>query len=83
MKLKKKKRTARALNKIFETWKIRATDAWNMSGELCSGAAIEDSVSIDNLFYNPLIKCDCSFVDSTICRIIALYLSFSLSTDNQ
>ncbi|KAL0662985.1 hypothetical protein Bca4012_099822 [Brassica carinata] len=63
---------ARALNKIFETWKITATEAWNNSGELCSGAAIEDSVSIDNLFYNPLIKCDCSFVDSTICRIIAL-----------
>ncbi|WZZ64803.1 hypothetical protein YC2023_076173 [Brassica napus] len=63
---------ARALNKIFETWKITATDAWNISGELCSGAAIDDSVSIDNLFFNPLIKCDCSFVDSTICRIIAL-----------
>ena len=69
---------ARALNKIFETWKITATEAWNNSGELCSGAAIEDSVSIDNLFYNPLIKCDCSFVDSTICRIIALYVSISL-----
>ncbi|CAH8306196.1 unnamed protein product [Eruca vesicaria subsp. sativa] len=63
---------ARALNKIFETWKITATGAWNISGELCSGAAIDDSVSIDNLFFNPLIKCDCSFVDSTICRIIAL-----------
>ncbi|ESQ29847.1 hypothetical protein EUTSA_v10012006mg, partial [Eutrema salsugineum] len=63
---------ARALNKIFELWKITATEAWNISGELCSGAAIDDSVSIDNLAFNPLIKCDCSFVDSTICRIVAL-----------
>jgi hypothetical protein len=63
---------ARALNKIFRTWKITATKAWNISGELCSGAAIDDSVSIDNLAFNPLIKCDCSFVDSTICRIVAL-----------
>jgi len=66
---------ARALNKIFRTWKITATKAWNISGELCSGAAIDDSVSIDNLAFNPLIKCDCSFVDSTICRIVALYVS--------
>ncbi|EFH70822.1 predicted protein [Arabidopsis lyrata subsp. lyrata] len=63
---------ARALNNIFRTWKITATKAWNISGELCSGAAIDDSVSIDNLAFNPLIKCDCSFVDSTICRIVAL-----------
>ncbi|KAL0696387.1 hypothetical protein Bca4012_063567 [Brassica carinata] len=57
---------------MFETWKITATEAWNISGELCSGAATDDSISIDNLNYNPLIKCDCSFVSSTICRIIAL-----------
>ncbi|XP_019091904.1 PREDICTED: probable LRR receptor-like serine/threonine-protein kinase At1g56140 isoform X3 [Camelina sativa] len=63
---------ARALNNIFRTWKITATKDWNISGELCSGAAIDDSVSIDNLAFNPLIKCDCTFVDSTICRIVAL-----------
>ncbi|KAL1223402.1 putative LRR receptor-like serine/threonine-protein kinase [Cardamine amara subsp. amara] len=63
---------ARALNNIFRTWKITATKAWNISGELCSGAAIDDAVSIDHLAYNPLIKCDCSYVNSTICRITAL-----------
>ncbi|CAN8321999.1 unnamed protein product [Cochlearia groenlandica] len=62
---------ARALNKIFERWKIKAISSWNISGELCSGSAI-DSVSIDNLAFNPLIKCDCSFNDSTICRIVSL-----------
>ncbi|KFK35533.1 hypothetical protein AALP_AA4G003000 [Arabis alpina] len=63
---------ARALNKIFETWKIKAIPSWNISGELCSGDAIDDSVSIDNLAFNPLIKCDCSYENNTICRIFAL-----------
>ncbi|XP_018452216.1 probable LRR receptor-like serine/threonine-protein kinase At1g56130 [Raphanus sativus] len=63
---------ARALNTIFATWKIRAPREWNISGELCSGAAIDDGVTIDSRAYNPLIKCDCNFVNSTICRITAL-----------
>ncbi|XP_024008133.1 probable LRR receptor-like serine/threonine-protein kinase At1g56130 isoform X2 [Eutrema salsugineum] len=63
---------ARALNTIFATWKIRAPKEWNISGELCSGAAIDDSISVNNGAYNPLIKCGCNFVNSTICRITAL-----------
>nr|VDD64032.1 unnamed protein product [Brassica oleracea] len=63
---------ARALNSIFATWKIRAPREWNISGELCSGAAIDDGVTIDSRAYSPLIKCDCNFVNSTICRITAL-----------
>ncbi|KAF3526614.1 hypothetical protein F2Q69_00051289 [Brassica cretica] len=63
---------ARALNSIFATWKIRAPREWNISGELCSGAAIDDGVTIDSRAYNPLIKCGCNFVNSTICRITAL-----------
>ncbi|KAH0938289.1 hypothetical protein HID58_005750 [Brassica napus] len=61
---------ARALNSIFATWKIRASNEWNISGELCSGAAI-DNVSIDDGAYNPMIKCTCTFANST-CRITAL-----------
>ncbi|CAH8363794.1 unnamed protein product [Eruca vesicaria subsp. sativa] len=63
---------ARALNSIFATWKIRAPREWNISGELCSGAAIDDGITIDSRAYNPLIKCDCNFENSTICRITAL-----------
>ncbi|KAJ8532663.1 hypothetical protein K7X08_012586 [Anisodus acutangulus] len=48
---------ARILNSIFQRWGISATNQWNISGELCSGAAI-DSTSI--LDFNPAIKCDCS-----------------------
>ncbi|KAG7595352.1 Protein kinase domain [Arabidopsis thaliana x Arabidopsis arenosa] len=62
---------ARALNSIFATWKIQAPKEWNISGELCSGAAIND-VTIDDKDHNPLIKCGCTFVNSTICRITAL-----------
>ncbi|CAD5315696.1 unnamed protein product [Arabidopsis thaliana] len=60
---------ARALNSIFAAWKIQAPREWNISGELCSGAAIDASVLDSNPAYNPLIKCDCSFQNSTICRI--------------
>uniref|UniRef100_A0A1J3IVK9 non-specific serine/threonine protein kinase n=2 Tax=Noccaea caerulescens TaxID=107243 RepID=A0A1J3IVK9_NOCCA len=63
---------ARALNAIFAAWGRRAPRDWNISGELCSGAAIEDSVTDTNPAYNPLIKCDCNFVNSTICRITVL-----------
>ncbi|RID74825.1 hypothetical protein BRARA_B01904 [Brassica rapa] len=63
---------ARALNSIFATWKIRASNEWNISGELCSGAAI-DNVSIDDGAYNPMIKCTCTFANST-CRITALFM---------
>ncbi|KAJ8532662.1 hypothetical protein K7X08_012585 [Anisodus acutangulus] len=58
---------ARILNSIFQRWGISATNQWNISGELCSGAAI-DSTSI--LEFNPAIKCDCS--NRTACHITGL-----------
>ncbi|XP_022749398.1 probable LRR receptor-like serine/threonine-protein kinase At1g56130 isoform X3 [Durio zibethinus] len=64
---------ARALNSIFQRWGISARqDQWNISGEPCSGAALDsDSTDIDNTDYNPFIKCDCSFNGST-CHITRL-----------
>ncbi|KAH0857919.1 hypothetical protein HID58_086180, partial [Brassica napus] len=62
----------KALNSIFTAWKIRASREWNTSGELCSGVAIDDNIFIDDKAYNPFIKCDCTFNNSTICRITAL-----------
>ncbi|KAK4341748.1 hypothetical protein RND71_037564 [Anisodus tanguticus] len=58
---------ARILNSIFQRWEISATNQWNISGELCSGAAI-DSTSIQE--FNPAIKCDCS--NRTACHITGL-----------
>ncbi|XP_062115780.1 probable LRR receptor-like serine/threonine-protein kinase At1g56140 isoform X1 [Humulus lupulus] len=63
----------RALNSIFEQWKIKAnTEQWNISGEPCSGAAIDDSVKFDDGSYNPFIKCDCSFDSGSLCHITQL-----------
>ncbi|KAL3737439.1 hypothetical protein ACJRO7_026238 [Eucalyptus globulus] len=57
------------LNSIWSTWGLAPqTTTWNISGEPCSGAAI-DSTSFET--YNPFIKCDCSFKNST-CHITQL-----------
>ncbi|XP_015571303.2 probable LRR receptor-like serine/threonine-protein kinase At1g56130 isoform X1 [Ricinus communis] len=63
----------RALNSIFEQWGISAAQSqWNISGELCSGAALGTSPTIDDQAYNPFIKCDCSDNNGTTCHITAL-----------
>ncbi|KAH0898879.1 hypothetical protein HID58_048447, partial [Brassica napus] len=62
-----------ALNSIFAAWKIQAPKEWNTSGDLCSGLAISDRITIDDTDYNPLIKCNCNFQNYTICCITALY----------
>ncbi|KAL0320982.1 UNVERIFIED_CONTAM: putative LRR receptor-like serine/threonine-protein kinase [Sesamum radiatum] len=60
---------ARAVNAMFQRWGISATDNWNISGELCSGAAIDDTEVIT---LNPGIKCDCSYNNGSTCHITAL-----------
>ncbi|GFP85151.1 probable LRR receptor-like serine/threonine-protein kinase at1g56130 [Phtheirospermum japonicum] len=60
---------ARALNAIFERWGISATNEWNISGELCSGVAI-DATEIVTI--NPGIKCDCNYNNGSTCHITAL-----------
>ncbi|KAK9949624.1 hypothetical protein M0R45_005141 [Rubus argutus] len=62
----------RALNSIFEKWKIQANpNQWNTTGDPCSGAAI-DSTKFDDSDYNPLIICDCSYESGSICHITQL-----------
>ncbi|KAL8096546.1 putative LRR receptor-like serine/threonine-protein kinase At1g56140 isoform X1 [Apium graveolens] len=59
----------RLLNSLFRKWRISASNNWNISGELCSGAAI-DSTTLDGTgAFNPGIKCDCT---STPCHITQL-----------
>ncbi|KAK3428256.1 hypothetical protein EUGRSUZ_F04300, partial [Eucalyptus grandis] len=61
------------LNSIWSTWGLTSrTPNWNISGEPCSGVAINDAVTIDDKAYNPFIKCDCSFNNSTTCHITQL-----------
>ncbi|KAF7032319.1 hypothetical protein CFC21_043503 [Triticum aestivum] len=58
-----------ALNAIFRRWGLRASAAWNISGEPCSGAATDDTDIDDDPNFNPAIKCDCSYNGSTVCHI--------------
>ncbi|KAL0320981.1 UNVERIFIED_CONTAM: putative LRR receptor-like serine/threonine-protein kinase [Sesamum radiatum] len=60
---------ARALNAMFQRWGRSATSNWNISGELCSGVAI-DGTAVGTL--NPGIKCDCSYNNRSTCHITAL-----------
>ena len=63
-----------ALNTIFQKWEISAnSNQWNISGEPCSGAAIDDSIPFDDENHNPFIKCECS--SNSTCHIIQLYVS--------
>ncbi|KAL0006438.1 hypothetical protein SO802_013999 [Lithocarpus litseifolius] len=65
----------RALNSVFQKWGISAQlDQWNISGEPCSGAAI-DSTAFVYQNYNPFIKCDCSFNNNSTCHITQLRVS--------
>ncbi|XP_042407230.1 probable LRR receptor-like serine/threonine-protein kinase At1g56140 isoform X2 [Zingiber officinale] len=62
---------ALALNAIFGRWDLKAQSTWNISGELCSGAATDSTViNIDS--FNPGIKCDCSYNNGTTCHITQL-----------
>ncbi|WCJ33595.1 Leucine-rich repeat transmembrane protein kinase [Euphorbia peplus] len=61
----------RALNTMFEGWDLKAIDSWNISGEPCSGTAIDLS-EFEVPANNPAIKCDCSFNNQTTCHIIKL-----------
>lgn len=64
-----------ALNAIFRRWGLRAPlspPLWNISGELCSGAAVDDTELDTAVDFNPGIKCDCSYNVSTVCHITRL-----------
>ncbi|XP_057485813.1 probable LRR receptor-like serine/threonine-protein kinase At1g56140 isoform X2 [Actinidia eriantha] len=59
-----------ALNAVFRHWEISASDQWNISGEPCTGAAVDStSVEISNRAYNPGIKCECN---GTVCHVTHL-----------
>ncbi|KAM0063572.1 putative protein kinase RLK-Pelle-DLSV family [Helianthus debilis subsp. tardiflorus] len=67
----------RVINEMFSQWGIAESSVanmrWNLSGEPCSGAAV-DSTTFDSKAYNPGIKCDCSISNST-CHITQLVYS--------
>ncbi|KAF8408679.1 hypothetical protein HHK36_004742 [Tetracentron sinense] len=67
----------RALNSIFEQWETKAGPLWNISGEPCSGAAI-DGTNFEDPAFNPAIICNCSYDNETTCHITHLCVSLSV-----
>ncbi|XP_050231630.1 probable LRR receptor-like serine/threonine-protein kinase At1g56140 [Mercurialis annua] len=61
----------RALNEIFEGWSTQSVNLWNISGDPCTGTAIDDS-DLEAAANNPAIKCDCTFDNNSTCHIIRL-----------
>ncbi|KAJ4702820.1 hypothetical protein OWV82_022811 [Melia azedarach] len=61
---------ARALNSIFQKWDTQAVPLWNISGEPCSGSAI-NGTEFESQPNNPAIICDCTFENGT-CHITKL-----------
>ncbi|KAK7831885.1 putative lrr receptor-like serine/threonine-protein kinase [Quercus suber] len=71
----------RALNTIFQKWEISAnSNRWNISGEPCTGVAIDDSISFDDPNHKPFIKCECS--SNSTCHITQLNLGQNYLTSN-
>lgn len=69
--------TVKALNSIFQQWGTKAPKLWNISGEPCSGSAIDETYIWDQTI-NPAIKCNCTYNTHTTCHITELYV-FSFS----
>ncbi|PQQ00321.1 uncharacterized protein Pyn_14583 [Prunus yedoensis var. nudiflora] len=62
----------RALNSIFEQWDTQAVPGlWNISGEPCSGSAI-NGTDFEDPANNPAIICDCTYEKNTTCHITQL-----------
>ncbi|KAF3969431.1 hypothetical protein CMV_006779 [Castanea mollissima] len=61
----------RALNSIFQQWDAQAMALWNISGNPCSGTAVNNT-DLEDPMNNPSIKCDCTYSNNTICHITQL-----------
>ncbi|KAM5587282.1 putative LRR receptor-like serine/threonine-protein kinase [Rosa sericea] len=60
-----------ALNSIFQQWGAQSVALWNISGEPCSGSAI-NGTEFESPPNNPAIICDCTFDNGTTCHITQL-----------
>ncbi|XP_052165323.1 probable LRR receptor-like serine/threonine-protein kinase At1g56140 isoform X2 [Oryza glaberrima] len=62
-----------ALNTILGRWGTKPPKTWNITGgDPCTGTAVDDTDIDNNPIVNPGIKCDCTFNNNTVCRIVKL-----------
>ncbi|KAK7817495.1 putative lrr receptor-like serine/threonine-protein kinase [Quercus suber] len=71
--------TLRALNSIFQQWDAQAVALWNISGNPCSGSAVNDT-DLEDPMNNPSIKCDCTYSNGTICHVTQLKIDRNFFT---
>ncbi|XP_058071809.1 probable LRR receptor-like serine/threonine-protein kinase At1g56130 isoform X4 [Magnolia sinica] len=71
----------RALNSIFQRFGISSDPAWNITGDPCTGSAI-DATKVDSTNINPAIKCDCTFDNGTTCHLRELKI-YELNVNGQ
>ena len=69
--------TVEVLNSLFKQWNMQSTTFWNMSGEPCSGSAINETQFYDDV-NKQAIMCNCTYNDNTTCHITHLYVSILL-----
>ncbi|XP_065624434.1 probable LRR receptor-like serine/threonine-protein kinase At1g56130 isoform X4 [Quercus suber] len=67
----------RALNSIFQQWDAQAVALWNISGNPCSGSAVNDT-DLEDPMNNPSIKCDCTYSNGTICHVTQLSIAHNM-----
>ncbi|GJN01754.1 hypothetical protein PR202_ga19046 [Eleusine coracana subsp. coracana] len=64
--------SAAALNAVFAKLGQKASSAWNISGDPCTGAATDGTAIDNNPNFNPAIKCECTDQNNTVCHITRL-----------
>ena len=69
--------TVEVLNSLFKLWTMQSTTFWNMSGEPCSGSAVNESQFYDEV-NKQAIMCNCSYNDNSTCHVTHLYVSILL-----
>ncbi|KAJ0081017.1 hypothetical protein Patl1_11738 [Pistacia atlantica] len=64
----------KALNAVFQEWGVQApAGLWNISGEPCTGSAINGTKLED---HPVAITCNCSFNNNSTCHVTQLYAFF-------
>ncbi|GJN01755.1 hypothetical protein PR202_ga19047 [Eleusine coracana subsp. coracana] len=63
---------AAAVNAVFAKLGQKASSAWNISGDPCTGVATDATNIDENPNFNPGIKCECTDQNNTVCHVTKL-----------
>jgi len=60
------------INSLAQNWSISSSNTWNLTGDPCTGLAIDDNTNIDDTSMNPAFKCNCNFNNGSTCHIVQM-----------